>query len=77
MNVCIGSCTLDKKGMINIKSSIAYIFCNLCSQCSYQGHSVWFLKWVNRCPCCDNPLRRKSKHRLGREKITYILNSKR
>lgn len=77
MNNCIGSCSIDKKGMVNIKSSIAYIFANRCSQCSVIGKSIWYLKWVKRCPCCQTILRRKSKHKIGREKVTFILNQKR
>ena len=76
MNSCKGSCLFNKLGMVNLRSSLAYIFANRCTQCSTINNSIWYLKWVKNCPCCGNQLRRKSKHRLGREKVTFILNQK-
>jgi len=59
--------------MMNIKPSIAYTVANRCSICSESDESIWYLKWKNSCPCCGTTLRRKSKHSLGRQKITQIL----
>ena len=73
---CKGECvhiTSVKKGMINIKPSLAYMVGNRCSICSDVNESIWFLKWVKSCPCCGTTLRRKSKHSLGREKVTLYL----
>ena len=75
---CKNCCKVEelKKAMINIKPSIAYLFCNLCSICSESNSNVWYLKWVNSCPCCGTTLRRKSKHSVGRQKVTIYNKTK-
>jgi len=64
----------EKRAMINLKPSIAYFKANRCSMCSESNNSVWYLKCVNKCPCCGSTLRRKSKHSVGRNKVTEYLN---
>lgn len=66
-------CVSEKKAMLNIKPSIAYLVANRCSICSESNESIWYLKWKNSCPCCGTTLRRKSKHSMGRQKITKSL----
>ena len=68
-------CTSEKKAMINIKPSIAYLVANRCSICSESNESIWYLKTLDKCLCCGTTLRRKSKHSLGRQKVTDELRS--
>ena len=72
-HLCKGWCGLSEtKGMVNLRPCIAYEYANRCSECSDIGHGIWFLKWLRICPCCGNILRRKSKHRTGRERMVKI-----
>jgi len=63
------------KCMTGLKSDIAYLHANRCSECSEGGFHIWYLKYVIICPCCGNMLRRKPKHRLGRIRVTETLNN--
>lgn len=72
-HVCKEWCKLGKtQCMLNLKSCIAYEVANRCSQCSDNTTGVWYLKWVNICPCCRNMLRRKPKHKEGRAKMVLL-----
>jgi len=72
-HLCKGWCGLSHtKAMINLRPCIAYEYANRCSECSDIGNGLWYLKWVRICPCCGNILRRKSKHRIGRERMVQV-----
>lgn len=72
-HVCKGWCRLgDTQGMVNVKACIAYEYTNRCSECSDIKEGIWYLKWLRICPCCKNMLRRKPKHRQGREKMVIV-----
>ncbi|MFB5617790.1 MAG: hypothetical protein ACE5Q4_03920, partial [Nitrosopumilus sp.] len=57
------------KAMKNISVSIAYFIANRCTNCSDTKNHYWYLKWVNRCPCCGSTLRRKPKKSPSRERF--------
>jgi len=61
--------------MTNIKASIAYLKANRCSTCSESNESIWYLKSQDTCLCCGSSLRRKSKHSIGRQKVTEQLKT--
>ena len=67
---CKNKCEAGKfKAMYNLPVKIAYIFANRCTECSDTKMHVWYLKWVNRCPCCGATLRRKPKKPNGRARF--------
>jgi hypothetical protein len=74
--VCKDKCRHEKKGMVNLKPNIAYMYANYCSICSESNQSIWYLKRITECLCCGSKLRRKSKHSFGRQKVTTFINKK-
>ena len=74
-HICRNSCVLGcTKSFDTITPSIAYFVANRCTYCSTNEKPIWYLKWVDRCPCCRHSLRKVSKHLKGRRELLQYNN---
>ena len=62
---CRDQCRRDcnMRGMQHLNPATAYRSASRCTTCSDIGDDIWYLKIINKCPCCSSRLRTKSRHK--------------